>query len=281
VRQTRAHDPLAGDVVEVQQERRALLVDRRRGVLGREKRLRRLVVGPPRRHADELALGPAQRRQPPAEDAARVDVDRVVDPLRLGDRRVAVDDGRGGAVLVGPGVAHGQAVLVGLAGRLAVQREVAHARRRAALVGLLHARVRDDEPAVVEHGMADEALEEVADLVAKLRLLPVELLERLPQPVRDLHVATLELAHKLCVVVAGQADRGAGGGHRHDEPQHARRVRPAIAVVADEDRPAAVGRRHKLTVDGVAELAEQGDELVAAAVDVADDVERPVLGAAV
>ena len=78
---------------------------------------------------DELALGVAQRGQPAAEDAAGVDVDRVVQPLGLGDRRVAVDDRRRAAVLGRPVVADRQAELVGLAGRLAVQREVAHRAR--------------------------------------------------------------------------------------------------------------------------------------------------------
>ena len=46
------------------------------------------------RHRHELPLGPAQRRQRAAEHAAGVDVDRAVEPLGLGHRRVAVDDRR-------------------------------------------------------------------------------------------------------------------------------------------------------------------------------------------
>ncbi len=41
---------------------------------------------------DELLLGVTQGGQPAAEDAAGVDVDRPVQPLRLRNRRVTVDD---------------------------------------------------------------------------------------------------------------------------------------------------------------------------------------------
>ena len=62
--------------------------------LGGQERPRGRVVLARRGHGDQLALRPAQRGQPAAEHAAGVDVDRVVEPLGLGDRRVAVDDGR-------------------------------------------------------------------------------------------------------------------------------------------------------------------------------------------
>ena len=86
-----------------------------------------------------------------------------------GDRRVAVDDRRLAAVVGRPVVAHRQAELVGLAGRLAVQREVAHApATRGPGSPAFMPGVRDDEPAVVEHEVADEAVEEVARLLAQL-----------------------------------------------------------------------------------------------------------------
>ena len=56
------------------------------------------------------------------------------------------------------------------------------------MVGLLHPGVRDDELAVVEHGVADEPIEEVACLLAELLRLGFELLEGLGEAVGDLHV---------------------------------------------------------------------------------------------
>ena len=99
----------------------------------------------------------------------------------------------------------------------------------------------------------------------------------------DLHLLPLQRPRELHVVVAGQADRVAGGLHRHRQPQHRRRVRPAVAVVADEDRaaPARRLRGEAVVPDRVAELAEQRDQLGVAAVDVADHVEGARLGAAI
>ena len=76
----------------------------------------------------------------------------------FGDGRVAVDDRRPAAVVLGPRVAHRQAELVGLAGGVAVQRERAHPARGAAVVRLLEPGVRDDQPAAVQHVVADQAV---------------------------------------------------------------------------------------------------------------------------
>jgi hypothetical protein len=74
---------------------------------------------------------------------------------------VAVDDDGAAAVLAGPVVADGEAVLVGLAGGLAVQGELADGAGAAALQALGEAGVGDDQLAVVEHVVADEAVDEL------------------------------------------------------------------------------------------------------------------------
>src|SRR5262249_6899698 len=79
------------------------------------------------------------------EDAARVDVDRAVKPVRFGDRRVAVHDHSRAPVLGCPVVTDGQAELVGLAGRLTVQREVADLTRTATLHLSPHPSVGDNQ----------------------------------------------------------------------------------------------------------------------------------------
>ena len=142
------------------------LLGRERGclLLGRQERPGRFAVGPGGGDRDELLLRVAQGRELAAEDAAGVDVDRAVEPLRLGDRRVAVDDHRLAPVLRRPVEADGQAELVGLAGRLAVEGEVPHLARAPALHLLLHPGVGDDELAVVEDVVADQAVEEVGQL---------------------------------------------------------------------------------------------------------------------
>ena len=77
---------------------------------------------------------------------------------------MAVDDHRRAPVLLRPVVADGQAELVGLAGRLAVEGEVSDPARAAPLHLRLHPGVGDDELAVVEDVVADEAVEEAGEL---------------------------------------------------------------------------------------------------------------------
>jgi hypothetical protein len=235
--------------------------------------------------AGELELGVAEGGEGSAVDAAGVDADRSVEPLGLGDRGVAVHDDRPAAVLAGPVVADGEAVLVGLAGGLAVEGELADGTGAAALQALLEAGVGDHELAVVEHVVADEGVDEGLGAGAQLGE-GLELGEGLGEAVGGLDLVAPEVAQELGLVVAGDAEGEAAGDHVHDEVQDLGDLGAAVDEVAEEDDAAAGGVGDgKVTVvvasDEVAELAEQVDELVEAAVDVADDVEGAVVVAAV
>ncbi len=116
----------------------------------------RLVVDLVRRNRDELPFGVAKGGEPAAEDAAGVDADGLVHPDRLGHRGVAVDDEGLAPVVLGPGVAHRKPVLVGLAGGVAVEGEGTDRARGPTLQFLGQAGVGDDQPAVVEHVVADQ-----------------------------------------------------------------------------------------------------------------------------
>ena len=270
-----------------------LLCRQGRGLLlGGEEGPGRLAVGPRGGDGDELPLRVAEGREPAAEDAAGVDVDGAVEPLRLGDRRVPVDDHRPAPVLAGPVEADRQAELVGLAGRLAEEGEVADLARAPALHLLLHPGVGDDEVAVVEDVVADQPVEEVgefgAERAANFVGEGVDLRQRLGQPVGDLHVLAPQLAEQLHVVVAGDAEGRAVEDHVAGDPHRVEDPGAAVHQVAEEDglaalgvgvdrpaarRRAAGGDRHGLVAEG----PQQGLKLVAAAVDIADEVERPVL----
>ena len=135
--------------------------------------------------------------------------------------------------------------------------------------------------------MADQPVHEPLGLGPELGGLGLELGQRLGQAVGDLDLPAAQGADQLVLVVAGHAERVARADHAHDQPQHARRVRPAVDQVADEDRAAVrvagAGRpaRARPGLIDVAELGQQGLQLGGAAVDVADDVERPGLVAQV
>ena len=114
-----------------------------------------LVVHPLGRDRDQLLLRVAERGQLAAEDAAGVEADGVVQPLGIGDRRMAVHHHRLAPVVGRPVVANRKAELVGLAGGLAEERKAPDATRGATLQLFVHTRVGDDEVAVVEHEVAD------------------------------------------------------------------------------------------------------------------------------
>ena len=90
---------------------------------------------------------------------------------------------------------------------LAEQCEITYFRGPAALHLLLHARVRDDQTALVEHVVADQAVDEFLHLGPELRSLLFELRQRLVQTVCDGDVPPLELPLQLDVVIAGYTQR--------------------------------------------------------------------------
>ncbi|CAO0834319.1 hypothetical protein SMICM17S_01117 [Streptomyces microflavus] len=186
---------------------------------------------------------------------------------------MAVDDGGAAAVVLGPRVAHGQAELVGLAGGVPVQRVRADPARSAAVVLLGQSGVADHQVAAVQHVVADQPVDELPHLLPELGVLGVlarQLLDRLGEAVGLLDLAAREVAAELVLVVAGDAEGVARRDHGHDAAEHTRAVGAPVDEVADEDgrTPFGVGTVH------VSELAQQGVQLGAAAVDVADDVER-------
>ena len=248
-----------------------------------------LGVDAGRGYGDQLVLRVAKRRQTAAEHAAGVQADGPVQPLGGRDRRMAVNHLCPAAIVGGPLVAHRQAELVGLAGGLAIQGELAHRPRGAPLHLLLHARVRDHQAPAVQLVVAGQGVDELRHPVAPLRGLGGKLLQRLFQPPVQLHVAAAQLAPQLVVVVSWQTERGSGSDRVHHQPQAGGACRSAVHQVAQKDQPPAVGmghppaafRRLLPTLHGIAQLAQQRAELVEAAVQIADDVERPAVRAAV
>ena len=118
------------------------------------------------------------------------------------------------------------------------------------------------------------------DPVAELRRLGAELGQRLGQAVGDLHVAAAQRPEQLVLVVAGDAERVPGADHAHDQPQHAGVSGPRSTRSPTNTAVPPVGVARPLGprvgIDVVARARPSSStELVAAAVDVADDVERP------
>ena len=139
--------------------------------------------------------------------------------------------------------------------------------------------VRDDQRPAVEHGVADEIVDERSHVAAERVGLGRQLAHRLGQPVAERDVAPVERPLQLVLVVAGNAQRHARADHGHNQPQDRWRRRAAVDEVAKEHGLAPLGVTRVVAVvgDRPAELTKQIDQLGVATVDVTDDVERPGL----
>jgi hypothetical protein len=113
-------DALACDQGEVEQVV-VLLLKAERAVRAALEGPHRLGIDAVCRHLDQFLLRPAQGGELTAEHAACVEADRVVQPFRRNNGRVAVDDGGLALIVGGPVMADGQAEFVGLAGRLTIE----------------------------------------------------------------------------------------------------------------------------------------------------------------
>jgi hypothetical protein len=101
--------------------------------------------------------------------------------------------------------------------------------------------------------------------------------------VSDLDIAAAEFAHEFDVVIAGHAECGAAGDGVHDETEDVGGFRTAVDEIAEEEELASGGDPDSGGggIDLVAEIPEESDEFIVAAVDIADDVERSVVVAPV
>src|SRR5690606_36733484 len=99
----------------------------------------------------------------------------------------------------------------------------------------------------------------------------------------ELHIFSTQLPYELDVVIAGDAHRGTSFDHAHDQLEHLRYFGTAIYQIAQKDgfAPFQWDCLHHLSIDGIAKLSQQHHQFVVAAMYVADDVERSVIGLAV
>ncbi len=102
---------------------------------------------------------------------------------------------------------------------------------------------------------------------------------------RELHTAALQHAHQLYIVVARNADRLPCLHHPHHQPQHIGSRRPAVYQIADERQAPPLWRRYRkpalLALCGVAEFRHQLQQFIQASVHIANNVERPMIIAAI
>ncbi len=127
--------------------------------------------------------------------------------------------------------------------------------------------VSDHQLALVQDVMADEGVDELPHLAPELGVLGVlalQLLDGLGEPVGELDLAAREITAELVLVVAGDTQGVARRHHGHHAAQHTGAVGAPVDEVTDEHggAPVGVGAVH------VTELAEEGLQLGAAAVDV-------------
>ena len=146
----------------------------------------------------------------------------------------------------------------------------------------------DDQVAVVEHGMADQAVQKFTSVLAPVAALlggdGVDLGDCLIQAVGDADALAAEPSGKFLVVVARYGKGSALLHHGSDKIKRFDGAGAAISQVADEEGFAAFGMRvgsAGCIAWREAKAGQQGAQLMDASVNVADDVERAVLVALV
>ena len=100
---------------------------------------------------------------------------------------MSIHNRRRAAILGGPVVAHRQTKLVRLASRFSEQRKLAHRARTAALHRLFHARVGNDEFAIIKQVMAHKFMNEICGNLAEAPIVLfvcLKLCERISQASR-------------------------------------------------------------------------------------------------
>ncbi len=256
-----------------------------------QERSNRIAVGPLGANRDKLVLWIAQSCKLAAEDAPCIDIDCVIQPLGLWDWGMPIDHHSLASIIQRPVVPDGKTELVGLARRFPVKGEIADLGRPPALHVFFHPGMGNDELAVVQNVMTDESIEEPNDRfrASGSRFLGkrVELVQRGGKPMGDPDVLAPELFLELDVVVPRDAERRPCRDHVHHKRQD---VQDPIATV---DK---IAHEHCLPTKGMAinqpsgnsgprlfrllvtQTHEQFFELIAASMDIADDVEGPVIG---
>src|SRR5882724_8165365 len=153
----------------------------------------------------------------------------------------------------------------------------------------------DDELGLVEHVMADQAIEEIGhlmtDALPQVCRQALELGERLFQPMVDDDVATPQLPYQFDLMVAWDAKGALGFHHGAHQLVGLEDAWSSVDQIAEKDGLASLG----VTVDAaiqscdlqrsfapfVPKCVQQPLEFTAAAMHVADDVEGAVLVLAV
>src|SRR5207247_10585544 len=136
------------------------------------------------------------------------------------------------------------------------------------------------------HVVAHEVIQKAQGSTFELWRHFLELREGLGKPMGHAHILSLELFHQLDVVVSRNAQGTSSLNHVHDELKDTGNIGPEVDKVPQEDR-FSPGRRTDAVaraaqticpaLDLVPELREEGQKLVQAPVDIANDVEGPML----
>src|SRR5580704_18158168 len=135
--------------------------------------------------------------------------------------------------------------------------------------------------AVVEDVMAHKSIEKLGGSGAEGVRFVAKLLHGLCQAMRELYVAAFQCLDQFHIVVARQTECLSATNHRHYQTEHAGCCGAAVDKIAHKDEFASVRRDDGKFVifssDGVAKLGHQLQQLIQAAMHIANDVEWPVL----
>ena len=149
------------------------------------------------------------------------------------------------------------------------------------MIPLGEAGVSNHQAAAIEHVVADEAVDELGDSFCELWGAELKLFERLGQPVADRDVASRDGPTQLDLMVARDAESTARSHHGHDKVEHFGDTGAAVDKIAEKDRSATLWMCDGVDSRVVAQPIEQTQQFGMAAMNIADDVERAAVVAAI
>src|ERR1043165_6195521 len=127
--------------------------------------------------------------------------------------------------------------------------------------------------------MAHQVIYEFGHPIAEVFRLAGRWRQRLGGPVGDLYVATSEFAHEFHVVITRHAQRRTGRNGIHHQLEYLRNLWSTIHEVANEHDFPAIGRlnRERGFIHAISKFSKEVNQFIKTAVDIADDIEWPVL----
>src|SRR5260370_36854680 len=168
------------------------------------------------------------------EYGAGIDINSVVQPLRLRNWSVTINYHCFASIFRGPVITDGQPELICFTGCFPVEAELPNGGRTAPMHLLAKTSMSDNQSAPIQDIVTDQSIQELSNRATVFGLQDLDFRNRLFQSVLNLNLLPAQPSHELHVVVARNAESVAGDNHVANNAKGIENVRPPIHQVTQE-----------------------------------------------